>query len=59
MTFHWAYDEDGNAQPVEKLKGGKVLVLGYPEPCDPDALFVFVDDKPITPPADGWTRDRS
>jgi hypothetical protein len=56
MTFHWAYDEDGNAQPVEKLPSGRILAIGVNGEM-PKSAFVHIDDKPIVAPSIDWTAD--
>lgn len=48
MAFHWAYDEDGIGQPVEKLADDKVLIIGCAEPMtEGEAGFVWVDPHTI------------
>jgi hypothetical protein len=49
--FYWAWDEDGNAQPVECLGNGNVLTFGVGGPV-PENSFVHIDKNPIPPPAD-------
>ncbi len=58
MTYHWAYEEDGDVQVVEKLPNGKFMVFGISEAVTLDGLFVSVDDEPIPqPPRQNWTAD--
>lgn len=49
MSFHWAFDEDGGAQPVEMLKGGMVLVRGCEAPIEA-THFVYINPEPLIAP---------
>ena len=47
--FYWAWDDEGNAQPVEAMGNGKLLVIGVGGPV-PENYFVSIGEAPIEHP---------
>jgi len=56
MTFHWAYDEDGNAQPVEKTPSGNFLAIGVDGSLR-ESSFIHIDPTPIQAPSINWNEE--
>jgi len=58
MTFHWAYEENGTAQPVEKTPSGNIVVIGVNGSFkENEAGFVYIDPEPMTVPIANFNDD--